>query len=352
MKRLLPLLLLAACAPAKMLKETSKPARPPWIEKPPVQDARQAYFVGFCTGAETLEAAQECAVKSALAQVSQHIGVHIQSEFRERSTELEESLLRQLHARSEAKLMGLRVVDSYHETLTRVEGKLRLSRHDAYVLAGYSQDDLRRERERQARDQAAQARNALALYEEGRGQAAADPWAAVQSFREGLKLLAAIGDDVALEGALGGTRTLSRKTREALEGALAATRRFALKVRVRGPDEAESVFRSSFAAAMSAKGYRAEAKGAALRIEGDLFLVRGGEVFENRVYTAQGSISAHSAKDDRLLATVHASSKGLNRNPHQAALAAAEEAGRDAAEQLLAQLSQAEGASPPADGDR
>lgn len=326
-----------------VVRKASAPSRPAWIDRPPV-DAAHVYFVGACSGADTASDGQARAIRDGLAKVSQFIGVSVEAASRQHISEIEEHLAMDIKERSTANVRGFEAVDWYEETMTRQSGKMALEQHDVYVLLRYSRAFAGQERDRQQADRKQQAASALELYREGARQAGqGDPWAAVKSYRESLRIL-----DGLAEGVVFGmhepktSRDLERMARQGVQRSSDMMRRVSLRIEVQGPPGCDTVFRSAFLDGLSEKGYALGKQRSSLEIAGKIEMIQGGQALNQTVYSAQGNIEASNKASGESVAVYEVFSRGFHSTGRQAAVNAAQAAGQEAAEALAEKLAKVE----------
>jgi len=332
--------ILPSCAPKpQLIRESSSKIKPVWIEKPP-QPQEFLYFVGLCSSCDSLQAAQESAIKDALSKISQFVGVQVRSLFQEETTELEKHLSRQLRSKSESNLLGVQLVDWYFEKTTRLDRNFSLEKYDVYVLTSYSKGSAWEERERQLKNKKSQSLSALELY--GRGKRASlegKVWLGIRMLKQASKILESVGEDVEFfEGQIKDTNELKSLLQNEIQKTMELLKGFTLSVKVSGLENGALAFNSSFMGALSPFGYVLQKENPSLEIVGEIYLMKGGLVLSNRVYTAEGNVSVQKKGDGKTIASAHVNAKGFHRELNQSALNALEEAGKSAAEALKDQL--------------
>jgi hypothetical protein len=136
------LAILFACAPnIQIVRESSSPVKPKWIEKPPHSD-NALYFVGINTSSETLEEAQMAAIKDALSKLSGELGNGIESIFGADLADMEKKFRQQIVSESSVTISGAKVEDMYYEKMIRTEDGSRIERYDVYVLISFSKTEV------------------------------------------------------------------------------------------------------------------------------------------------------------------------------------------------------------------
>ncbi len=334
----------ASCAtPARITRESSAPVRPAWIAHPP-QGAQEVYFIGLCSGAESLEAGQRTAIDDALAQVSRFIGVKIEVASSSYLDEVRQDITSQIRSHSAAKMRGYSTADWYYEKITRIDKSFSLTKYDVYVLLRYDRGTAEAERRRQAAENSSEASIALKRFEQA--QAAAERgqiWRAARLYAQTRKILGGLDASLPLPAnAFKNTAELAAAAEDRSLRNLELLHRYAYRVEISAPPGASQAFRAAFMAALSQGGYSTADASPAFIISGRVSLIRGGIALNNQVYSAQGQVSAIRAEDHYEAANIEVMAKGLHRDPLQASINAAEEAGRQSGQDLMTALSEAE----------
>lgn len=326
-------------APPRIIRQASAPLRPEWINHPP-EEKNKVFFIGICSGADSLESGQDAAAKNAASKIAQYIDSEIQSEYHEHTTEIEQSLMRQISAHSSAQLSEFHTVDWYYEKITRLDKNFSLEKYDVYVLTSYSHEAAQQERDRQEKEKKAKVLSAVERYRET--EKAIDQhnyWLAIRTYKKIIRQVADINGSFATHDALiGDVFSLRSLTQEKLKEAVTGWRRFNLSLNFIGSPDTEATFRSALLGALSDKGFLIEERAPSLQLSGNVVMVRGGMVLGSRVYSTQGNMSFARLSDRKIIATVTVQGKGLHQEPPQAALNAASEAGKSTGEELAKAL--------------
>lgn len=334
---------LCSCAAApRVVKESSSARRPDWIARPP-QDVQQVYFVGLCSGADSLEAGQQAAVQDALSKISHFIGSAVETRSSSYLDEVRQNITQQINSRSAAKVQGYALLDWYYEKLTRVDPAFSLTKYDVYALVRYDRNEAEKERQRQSLKRQSAASLALRRYDAAQtASARGQTWRAAALYTQAASLLRGIDEPMALQGTrYSSTVDLSAAVKEGFDRASAAMRLYVYDVKVAGPPEAAQAFRASLVGALSKGGYALSDRSATLRMCGDISLIKGQVLLDNQVYSVQGQISASQAGSGDAVASVEVQAKGLHANPLDAALNAARDAAAQGGAELSAALSSA-----------
>jgi hypothetical protein len=339
------LLPLGCSAPAKIIRETSTPMRPKWIDAVP-QQPDALYFVGIRSGAETLEQGLDSAVKNASARIAGFLKSKIKSDFEEHSTEVEQSLRQQISSKSQASVSGAKVADWYYEKIKRVDNKFSIERYDVYVLISYPRAEVEKENARQEKERIEAAQSAYELYVRGRDQEKRRLLAgAKRSYRQALEALKTVDEVVHFEGRYSRDSTdLQNLLNARLDEVAGQMRKVLLSVRVSGPKDANRTFRSSLAASLAQHGFTVTEKEPAFELSGDVSVKESSFVMNNYVYYAAGSVSARRVNDRQVVAVAPFKVKGFHRIQEQSALDALQEAGKEAGQTLAKMILEKENA--------
>lgn len=333
-------LVLSGCAtPEQILRESSAKERPKWIDNVP-KSSDKYYFSGIATNASTREEGEEAALKAAIGKVASTIGIKIQTEFTERATESTTAVNSNLSAQASAKVVGASMEDTYFEKIARVGNGYRIEKYDVYVLMSISQKRIDAERQRQREEKVEKAVLAHKLFVSGEESAKkGNLFRAQRDFLAALKYFEQIDESVALPG------TASFKTSEELSGAIKAAsskiidriRRIALDIAV--STEGGEAFNANLAMALTAKGFKIVSKPEAfILLKGNAQVGPSGKALGMLLYKAEGKLSCEHVNTGEVAAAVAVQGKGFHEDPHQAAISAMTEAGKDAGENLAAAL--------------
>lgn len=129
----------------------SAPERPEWITKlPPSED--YFYTVGMETASSSLQKAKQSAVRMAVTEVANYLGVHASIRFEQKKTELVSKALREITTVSRARIEGSRMSEMYYEQYRdAVSGKV-VTTYDVYVLLRIPYIEIQQEKERQKKE--------------------------------------------------------------------------------------------------------------------------------------------------------------------------------------------------------
>lgn len=333
-------LVLSACAtPEQILRETSSPERPKWIDNTP-KSGEKFYFTGIATNASTREEGEEAALKAAIGKVASSIGIKIQTEFTEKATESNTAISSNLSAQSSAKVVGAAMEDTYYEKIARVGNGYRIEKYDVYVLMSISQKRIDAERQRQREEKTEKAMLAYKLFVSGEDNAKkGNLFRAQRDFLAALKYFGQIDESVALHG------SASFKTSEELSGALKIAssriidrvRRVAIEIAV--PPEEGEAFSANLSMALTSNGFKIVAKpDAFILLKGSVRVGPSGKALGLLLYKAEGKLSCEHITTGEVAAAVAVEGKGFHEDAHQAAMSAMTDAGKDAGEKLAAAL--------------
>lgn len=338
------LLAISCGSPGKIIRQASSPVRPEWVDHPR-QDPEKVFFVGICSGAETLEAGQESAAKDAASKIAQYIGSEVRVESRDLNSQVEQTIVRQITARSSVKLSGFRAEELYYEKISRVEKRFSLDRYDVYVLASYSRKAAQEERSRLEKKDHDSALRALKRYRAaGRSIARRDYWPAVQNCLGVLRLIGDLRGEVRTgDPVITDVSVLREHVQERLAQARSGWRRFKPEFEFKSvAGNPGGSFQSSLLGALSKRGFLSDHQAPSLSLSGHVAIVRGEDLAGSSVYSAEGSLSFVRLSDRKTMATVAVQGKGLHDDPSLAALNAASDAGQTAGEELAAALEKLE----------
>lgn len=322
-------------APVQIIRESSAPARPAWVEVAP-QQLDVLYFVGIRSSAETLEEGVDSAIKNATAQIAGFLQSKVKSDFEEYSTEVEQKLRQQISSKSQASVSGAKIVDLYHEKFKRVDHNFNIVRYDVYVLISYPRAEVEKEIARQEKDRIEAAHNAYDLYVRGRDQEKGRLLERAKiSYIQALEALKAVDEVVPFEGRDARNSTDLQNLLDAkLKEVVGQMRKVLLSVRVTGPKDANRTFQSSLAASLAEHGFTVTENEPAFELLGDVSVKESSFVMNNYVHYAAGSVSARRVNDRQVVVVVPFKVKGFHRNQEQSALDALQEAGKEAGQTL------------------
>ena len=140
---------LAAADPAPSIKvETSRGKIPKWVNQVPRADEEYFYFVGRATGATTLEDAEQDAAADALRQIVTMIGLTASFSYDRLRREAELLLEDRVSFAGDARVVGLKRLETYYEKVYYHTGDSLITRYNASLLARYPRQALAREKAR------------------------------------------------------------------------------------------------------------------------------------------------------------------------------------------------------------
>jgi len=149
----------------KVKREASRKKTPAWISKLPM-DRKYVYVKGVSSNAETLQEAKEIARKSALSQLSDFIGIKVESSLKiKESTEvLSPEIDEEIKTESAAFISKMEVVDEYYLKTERAIGSLYEESFEFYMLCRFPRVEAEKERGKQAENNESLSREALKFY--------------------------------------------------------------------------------------------------------------------------------------------------------------------------------------------
>ena len=140
---------LAAADPAPSIKvETSRGKIPKWVNQVPRADEEYFYFVGRATGATTLEDAEQDAAADALRQIVTMIGLTASFSYDRLRREAELLLEDRVSFAGDARVVGLKRLETYYEKVYYHTGDSLITRYNASLLSRYPRQALAREKAR------------------------------------------------------------------------------------------------------------------------------------------------------------------------------------------------------------
>ncbi|MFH1414986.1 MAG: PEGA domain-containing protein [Elusimicrobiota bacterium] len=115
---------------------------PAWVTKPPQPDKRNIYFTGIKTGAESIEAGREEAVRDVAKQIAAYIGMKVSTKMISQKSELITRLADEIRLYAKADIMGTTIKEMYYE-------KNRKEKiYNVYILTQYSINEINKEKRR------------------------------------------------------------------------------------------------------------------------------------------------------------------------------------------------------------
>jgi hypothetical protein len=340
---LMAVAVMTSCVPtARIVRESSAPRPPDWAGHPPPEGDGRLYFVGLNSGAESLESGQRSAIDDALTKVSGYIGVDIEARSSSYMDEVRQHITEQIRSRTSAKVHGCSIVDWYYEKLTRIGDSAALSKYDVYVLVAYDKNAAAAERRRQAAQNGSLAHSALKLFSQARSATSRGrPWEAARLYAQADGILRTLSEPANFEREeFKDTTELASAVADRARETSEVLHSFVYRVDLSGPPKAAQAFRAALTSVLSKGGYSETENSAALVLRGEVALAPGAILMNSNVYSALGRISVVRAEDQYSLATVEVEAKGLQRDPLQAAVNAADDGGSESGQDLLKALSE------------
>jgi hypothetical protein len=323
-------------AQAEFLRETSAPVKPSWIAAPTPDSREFRYFVGIRTGASTLEEGKDSAFKNALDKIASFLNTRVNSEFEETTTLREQNVKQKIVAVSSAVVSAAKLDALYYEKTSRVDRDFRAERYDVYVLVAYPKEEVAREMERQSSDRRAAVRRALEWYRKGTKEEKGKRYAeARESYTRVVKELNGLDEATPVEDGFVDNFGLLVAAKGKVADLTRRSRRLAIQCRVRGREELQRQFVSSFTAAIVSGNLDVGNDDPAFEIRGEVSVSEGGYVMGNHVAHATGSLEVRHAASRRILSVVPIEAKGFHRLKEMAAMNALKESGEQAGELVV-----------------
>ncbi len=116
--------------------------RPYWITKPQLPDDKYVYFVGIKTGAKSLESGRQKAIKDAVRQIVEYIGVRVSVKLVSQKSSLVTKLADEIKLYASADVRGTIIKEMYYEQNRKDKS------YGVYILARYLKDEIEREKKR------------------------------------------------------------------------------------------------------------------------------------------------------------------------------------------------------------
>lgn len=287
-----------------------------------------------------MESGREAALKDAFSKVAGFLGSNVQSVFTEHSTELEQRISQQISSKSNASIRGAEAVDWYYEKVTRVDEKFRMEKYDVYVLMSFQKGEVDQELQRQQKEKSEKIATAYTLYNRGKDAEKRKTYIdAGRFFREALMILEALDEIVVMENSeIKNSAELTQLVKTQLHVVISSARQLAVSIHVKGLEEKGQAFQSSLVSSLSEQGFTVTRNNPAIDIRGEVSVSESSVVMNNRVFYAEGNVSAKRVSDGQVIAVVPVKAKGFHRNPDPAALNALTEGGLEAGKELANML--------------
>jgi hypothetical protein len=321
---------------AQFNKETSAPVRPSWIAVLPPDSREFRYFVGFRTGASSLEEGRESAVKDASGQIAGFLRSRLRTEYEETTTQIEQNLKQQISSRSTATISGAKVVEWYYEDNIRIEKEFRAERFDVWVLVAYPKEEVSREMDRQSCERRAAVRRALDWYRKGAREEKEKRYdEARKSYLSTINELNNLDEVTPVEGEFVDSAGLLRAAKDKSTDMIRRSRRLAIRCRIRGNDERYRQFVTGFTTVIISGNIEVGDDDPAYVVTGEVSVSEGGFIMGNYVAYATGSLEIRRIADGRTLLIVPLHVKGFHRIRDMAALNALKEGGGEVGESVV-----------------
>ena len=190
-----------ACSePAQIMRTSSQPSRPTWIDKQP-QNPAFLYFVGVSTNMTSLEEGRNQAIKDANTKIASYLGTDIESSFHVKETEVDIDIQSESKSKSSARIINAEVYDQYYETMTRIDNRLTLERHDYYVLVRFPRARANEEIERQEMELKTKIQASINLFSKAARLEAEKRYREARTFfREAMKSVSGVDPDRSVDG--------------------------------------------------------------------------------------------------------------------------------------------------------
>jgi len=332
---------LSACGSSvKISREASTKTKPDWITKQPLS-ANSFYFVGIKTGADSLEEAQDSALKNAMAKISNQLVSKIESQFDEYTTEIEHELRQQISTKSSATVQGATLEDLYYEKISRQEADFRIDSFDAYVLVSLDKAKAQQEVKRQNLEKQQKVNTAQKFYNKGIEREQHNRYYEARKFYiQGLEAIADIEEILKVNDQnIENSQELEYQLKAHIQMVREKLFQVKVAVNVGGSSEASQAFLANFISSLGKGGFTVSEQEPALEITGKVFVEKSSILHNNYssynyVYYAKGSLAAIRVFDQQKIATYPFQTKGFHRLKEQAAFNALAEAGTEAGEEI------------------
>jgi len=334
---LLVMMLHLSCAtPTQIIRERSSSVKPEWIESQP-KDNEALYFIGIKTAAETLEDGMKAAIRNAMSNISDYMGIKIESVFEDYISEVEQKLMHQIKSKSSATVRGAQVVDSYYEKMMRIDKNFKIEKYDVYVLVKFSKAEIANETERQQKTNQEKIKTAYDYYLNGMAKENRKKYYdARRYYKQALTVVDSLEDVFIIRGIhdIKNSDELRLSLRAHLKNVKSYLSRVKLSINIGGSTQSKQTFISNFVNSLNEHGYTITNSRPAIKITGNVFVSESSYILNNYFFYAEGSVSAKRTLDKQIIAEYFFKVKGSHRSKRQAALKALEEAGRKAGHEL------------------
>jgi len=129
--------------------ERSTPSEPDWIKGVPA-DENFFYVIGVSTKIDSLEKAKDIARKSAVSQLSEHIGIRMRSSVNIKSSSRSDTEVNEdINSTTQAEIRGMEIVAEYFVKRIREAGSLYEETFSYYVLCRLNKKEADKERTNQ-----------------------------------------------------------------------------------------------------------------------------------------------------------------------------------------------------------
>lgn len=334
---LLVILLQMSCAvPPQIIRERSSSVKPEWIESLP-QDNETLYFIGIKTSAETLEDGMKAAIRNAMSNISDFMGIKIESVFEDYISEVEQKLIYQIKSKSSATVRGAQVVDSYYEKMMRIDKNFKIEKYDVYVLVKFSKAEIVNEIERQQKIKQENIKTAYGFYLNGINKENQKKYYdARRYYKQALTVVDSLEEVLKISGNtdIKNSDDLRLSLQAHLKNVTLYLSRVELSINIDGATQSKQTFISNFVASLNKHGYTITDRRPAIKITGNVIVSESSYILNNYFFYAQGSVSAKRTVDKQIIAEYFFKVKGSHHLKNQAALNALEEAGLEAGHEL------------------
>ena len=291
---------------------TSQVEKPGWIDVLP-HSYEKIYFLGQSSYADSLKEGIDQAKKSALSNISEYLGVSVQSTFERYATNDGSHAHSQIRSSSESTIVGAVLEDTYHIKRVRQGGALTVEKFDVYVLLSYSKSRAQNEISRKEQKKRERIVSANQLLKKGRGLEKAEKYSlAMGSYMKAQELLQ--GLDLVMGS--GSEKLDSRILFSNITNRMAIIReinsRISVSVWVDGDLEKKSVFVANLVSALTQQGFSVTQMNPSYRVVADIRTSKVGYTMGNYVYLASGKVSAVQLSFNKEIAAVVVSSKGFS----------------------------------------
>jgi hypothetical protein len=330
------MLQMSCAAPTQIIRERSSSVKPEWIESLP-KGNEALYFIGIKSSSETLEDGMKAAIRNAMSNISDYMGIKIESEYEDYLSEVEQKLLFQIKSKSSATVRGAQVVDSYYEKMMRIDKNYKIEKYDVYVLVKFSKAETVNEMERQQKIKQEKIKTAYDYYLKGINKENQKKYYdARRYYKQALNVVDSLEDVLIIRGKhdIKNSDELRLSLNTHLKNVGLYLSRVELSINIDGSTQLKQTFISNFVNSLNEYGYTITDRLPAIKIAGNVFVSQSSFTLNNYFFYAEGSVSAKRTLDKQIIAEYFFKVKGSHRSKKQASLKALEEAGIEAGHEI------------------